>query len=568
MLKNLQEKGRKVITSRLDIEPVRVVWTQGKTEGAENLLHQKARQISLNMQDALVLETDEQTTAAVLYDFGCEIHGGIRINAFFGTDREGSRIRIRFGESVTEAMAELGGETNATNDHARRDFITRVGMASMNALGESGFRFVRIDLLDPGKLVLKSVVAELVYKDVPYRGTFRCSNDRLNRIWETGAYTMHLNMQEYIWDGVKRDRLVWIADMHPETLTVRTVFGPDESVKNSLDFVREDTPLPNWMNRIASYTMWYVIIAYDWYFYTGDRKWLLAQEDYLTGVAKQLIGLIGPDGRYLLEDPEYFLDWPSVPDHDATDAGVKAIHMLALDRLLKIFSIYSEGKDAEGRKNLQELCNRVADEKQMIASCEKKFGQSKPAAALLALAGTEDMKEVCEKVLLQNGTKGLSTYMAYYILSVLSEGGYMKEAEAQAEQYFGGMLDLGATTFWEDFDLDWMKNAAPIDRLPEEGEIDVHGTYGGFCYKGFRHSLCHGWASGVTAWLTERVLGIRVAEPGCAAIRIAPDLGDLEWAEGVFPTPKGDVAVRVFKNASGETETAVEAPEGIRIIKD
>ena len=28
------------------------------------------------------------------------------------------------------------------------------------------------------------------------------------------------------------------------------------------------------------------------------------------------------------------------------------------------------------------------------------------------------------------------------------------------------MLKLGATTFWEDFDVRWLKNAAPIDRLP------------------------------------------------------------------------------------------------------
>ena len=54
----------------------------------------------------------------------------------------------------------------------------------------------------------------------------RSSNDeRLNRIWQTGAYTVHLNMQDYLWDGIKRDRLVWIGDMGPETMTVLSVFG-------------------------------------------------------------------------------------------------------------------------------------------------------------------------------------------------------------------------------------------------------------------------------------------------------------------------------------------------------
>ena len=129
------------------------------------------------------------------------------------------------------------------------------------------------------------------------------------------------------------------------------------------------------------------------------------------------------------------------------------------------------------------------------------------------------------------------------------------------------MLSLGATTFWEDFDLDWTKNASSIDRLPREGEIDVHGLYGGYCYKGFRHSLCHGWASGVTAWLTERVLGVTILEPGCTKLLVQPDLGNLDRAEGVFPTPLGDVRITVSKNNAGDTVCKTDAPDGIEIVR-
>ena len=45
-------------------------------------------------------------------------------------------------------------------------------------------------------------------------------------------------------------------------------------------------------------------------------------------------------------------------------------------------------------------------------------------------------------------------------------------------EYWGAMLDLGATTFWEDFHIDWTKNAARIDELVPEGKVDVHGAYG------------------------------------------------------------------------------------------
>ena len=59
-----------------------------------------------------------------------------------------------------------------------------------------------------------------------------------------GAYTVHLNMQNHLWDGIKRDRLVWIGDSYPEVMTVNSVFGYNEVVPKSLDLMRDITPLP------------------------------------------------------------------------------------------------------------------------------------------------------------------------------------------------------------------------------------------------------------------------------------------------------------------------------------
>ena len=61
----------------------------------------------------------------------------------------------------------------------------------------------------------------LVYLDVPYLGSFHCSDALLERIWDVAAYTVHLNMQQYIWDGIKRDRLVWMGDLHPEIASIQ-----------------------------------------------------------------------------------------------------------------------------------------------------------------------------------------------------------------------------------------------------------------------------------------------------------------------------------------------------------
>ena len=67
------------------------------------------------------------------------------------------------------------------------------------------------------------------------------------------AYTVHLNMQEFLWDGIKRDRVVWLGDMQPELMAVSRVFGYNEVIPNSLDLACKQLPLPNWMNGMSAY---------------------------------------------------------------------------------------------------------------------------------------------------------------------------------------------------------------------------------------------------------------------------------------------------------------------------
>ena len=160
--------------------------------------------------------------------------------------------------------------------------------------------------------------------------------------------------------------------------------------------------------------------------------------------------------------------------------------------------------------------------------------------------------------------RGVSTFLGYYLLRARGDAGDIGGALDLIRTYWGAMLDLGATTFWEDFDLAWAKGALPIDVLPERGAYDVHGDNGNYCYRGFRHSLCHGWASGPVPFLSEYVLGVRIAEPGCKKLIISPALGDLEWAEGTVPTPYGDVFVRHERDGEG-VRTCFRAPDGIEI---
>ena len=91
--------------------------------------------------------------------------------------------------------------------------------------------------------------------------------------------------------------------------------------------------------------------------------------------------------------------------------------------------------------------------------------------------------------------------MSYYILSAIASRDE-KLAIDLMKEYYGGMLDRGATTFWEDFHIEWLEGTGSIDSI-DETKKDLHGDCGAFCYVGFRHSLCHGWSTGVLKFIKE-----------------------------------------------------------------
>jgi alpha-L-rhamnosidase len=546
--------------TRKSFSPIRIIWTSDETgttvRNKENIMRSGNGQADLNRGEYLTLVNENGEKAGIVLDFGKEIQGGIEMVTTINNSNPAGKVRIRFGESVGEVMSEI--EANgATNDHAMRDFYAVLPWLGRIDFGQTGFRFVRIDLVDPNtRLEIKEINATLIYRDIPYLGSFTSNDERLNEIWMTGAYTVHLNMQDYLWDGIKRDRLVWVGDLHPEVMTVNSVFGYNEVVPKSLDLARDLTPLPGWMNGISSYSMWWIILHRDWYLYQGNLEYLHEQKEYLAALLNQLASKIDDDGKEVL-DGNRFLDWPSSENPEAVHAGLQSMMIMTFRAGVELSKIL-------GDKETEELCLRAGEKLKMHIPGAS---GSKQAAALLAISGLVTPEKANAEVLSKEGSKRMSTFYGYYMLQARALAGDYQGALDNIREYWGGMLDLGATTFWEDFNIEWIVNAARIDELVPEGKIDVHGAYGDYCYVSYRHSLCHGWASGPTAWLTEHVLGIKVLEPGGKKIKLEPHLGDLEWVEGTFPTSFGVLEVKHLKLADGSVKTSWKAPKGVKIVK-
>ena len=542
--------GSEFVTEYLT--PTRVVLTKGLVSDSELFLKPYVGQVSTDEPDVVSFSPG----GSVLLDFGKEIQGGIQIVRSLSGDKAPARFRLCLGESVSEALSDVREEeSTATNDHSVRDFEISVPWLGVAEYGNSGFRFARLDYLgDDDEIDIVAVRAISKYRDIPYLGSFRCSDERLSQIWQTGAYTVHLNMQEYLWDGIKRDRLVWIGDMHPEVMTVGTVFGNHEVVRKSLDYVRDKTEPTSWMNGICSYSLWWIIIQHHLYQWYGDMDYLQEQKEYLAKLLDNVISNVRgskeayQDGR--------FIDWPSNDQPDVIHAGLQALTVRALEAGAEMSRLLGDG-------SLTERCAQTA--KAMREYVPDHVGNSQ-AAALLAIEDMMDAGDASD-IILANGPEKFTSFMGYYLLEALAKGGRYSEAMDLISKYWGRMIDLGATTFWEDFNYKDGENAARIDEVVPEGKFDIHADGGAWCYVGLRHSFCHGWASGPTTWLSRHVLGIEPVGIGFKEVRIEPHLGNLEWAEGTFPTPYGVISVRHEKKADGTVASEIKLPKGIKRVK-
>ena len=535
------------------VTPTRVMLTQGTVEGADVLLQPYCGQVSTSEDEVVRMEKG----GMLLLDFGTELQGGIQIVRSIHGSNKAARFRLVLGESVSEALSDINDpQTTATNDHSVRDMEISVPWLGVAEYGNSGFRFARLELLDAdgGEIALRSIRAISKKRDLPYLGSFKSSDERLNEIWQTGAYTVHLCMQDYLWDGVKRDRLVWIGDMHPEVIAVNTVFGNQQVVRKSLDYVRDKTAPTDWMNGICSYSLWWIILQHHLYQWYGDKAYLEEQQEYMTDLLHTVMQNV-KDNREAYTDGR-FIDWPSNDQPDVIHAGLQALTVRALEAGAEMAEYLKDSA-------LQAECTEVA--KQLRTYVPDHVGNSQ-AAALLSIQGMLDAEEA-SAIILKNGPEKFTSFMGYYLLEALAKGGHYDEAMDLIKTYWGRMLDLGATTFWEDFNFNDAKNAARIDEIVPEEDFDIHADGGAWCYVGLRHSFCHGWASGPTSWLSEHVLGIEPVGVGFKEVRIEPHLGNLEWAEGTFPTPYGVISVRHSKGADGSVRSDVKLPRGVKRVK-
>ena len=511
---------------------------ENNIDNADRLLVKREPVVSFKTEN---FTTFKGKGSYIVLDFGKEIAGGIRIITR-STDKT-ANVRLTFGESLSECLSTVG-KKNATNDHSTRDFRAVIPFMSDLTFGQTGFRFVKIELSDNKTLTVQNIFAVSKTQEFDFEATIKTNDKDLNKIIDTAIYTLKLNFQNgFIWDGIKRDRLVWCGDLNQEIITSLYCFGNTDNITNSLTFLKDDTNDGEWINAIPTYSAWWVINLIDYYRLSGDKDYFENNKHFAETILKMVDDSITDDGRMIFDKRAgmpFYLDWPTYEKEDAV-IGTACVFLVASNKFLE----------------LENNNSALSITKKLNCYLNKK-SKYKQVTAFQILAGkkpTKDDLSLIEK----NGAEGFSTFMTYYLLTALSELNSLNSIDI-IKEYYGGMLSKGATTFWEDFDIKWMDNSSTLERLPSENEKDIHADFGRYCYKKFRHSLCHGWSSGVVAFIIENIIGIKVSD-GFKKVVVKPNLIGLKTINAVIPTPFGKLEI----NINGK-DVKINSPKEIKIV--
>ena len=167
----------------------------------------------------------------------------------------------------------------------------------------------------------------------------------------------------------------------------------------------------------------------------------------------------------------------------------------------------------------------------------------------------------------QNPAAGLTPFLGYHVLEARALAGDHAGALSLIRQYWGAMIDLGATTFWEDFDLDWVAGSGRIDEVPPPDLRDIHaGPRSEHPARPVVEPLPRLVGGPDRLAQSPRPGGSSPSSPAAGRSRIRPNLGDLTRASGEVPTPLGSIRVDHRRQPDGSVVTNYQAPAGVEVV--
>lgn len=318
----------------------------------------------------------------------------------------------------------------------------------------------------------------------------------LGKIDHIATNTLKECMQTFFEDGPKRDRRLWIGDLRLEALANYYTFNNLEIVKRCLylfaagecnksgflpSFVYETPYYHSGETHIEDYALLYVVSVCDYYEHTGDTDVV----NDLLGICKsQLESFSDTLDENLIATKQdgwfAFIDW--CPGLECMTA-LQGVYLYTLERFGGLLKAIGDEEYEKYSSLISEV--RYASQKHLYDENENAFinaldnSQYSVHSQVWMILGGVIIGDEAKKLLLscldnKEFKQPVTPYMRHYVIEAMLKLDMKDEAVQYLKEFWGGMVELGADTFWEAYVPDDLEFSPYNDRMI--------------------NSLCHAWS--------------------------------------------------------------------------
>lgn len=465
-----------------------------------------------------VLELEQN--GGVLYEFETELTAAIEVKA---VDPAASleNVHVCYGESKEEALDTVNCYFSSTPD-------LKNGRCETNAV-----RFAYIPNCQKGMYQVKAIYQ---YVDIPVRASFHSSDSLLNQIWKVSEHTFRLCSGIFFIDGIKRDKWIWSGDAYQSYLINRYLMADPDINRRTMLALRGNDQMTTHINTIIDYSLYWILGIREQYVSYGDLAFL----EYIYPKMRSLMEFcceqtdehgffIGRAGDWV------FVDWSDM-EKDGAVCAEQMLYAQALKTMQEVGGVLGEnvGRYAE---LYDSLCKNIEEyfwdqEKRAYIDSFQSGNRNVTRhgnifAVLFDIADTERKQQILENVLFNDSVLQITTpYFKFFEMEALCKLGCHETVLARMKEYWGGMLQRGAVTFWEEYD----------PSVPEALQYDMYGDR-------FGKSLCHAWGASPVYLLARYFIGLEITDPFTEGYTINPHLEAFETLECDLPVGKKTVHV-------------------------
>ncbi|MFD0670878.1 family 78 glycoside hydrolase catalytic domain [Cohnella sp. GCM10027633] len=498
----------------------------------------------------------------VTYDFGAEIVGYSRLEV---SAPEGGVVQLYYGESLEMALMDT--------------FLLRPGDNVLAPFGRRAFRYMKVAAMaTPVPITVKELKVEFVHYPYSAEGRFLCSDELLNRIWETGRYTTIVNSQNHFEDCPYREAALWVADAVVMSKVVYHISDDPAIIRKSLlQLARIQNPdgsIPGAGPQRSAFLLpdfcaHWLFGVWDYYAYSGDLKFLEEIWPNVLRLIDWFENQENRDGLFAGADREgwwCFIDWSDDIERKDRVTAISCFYYKFLLTAASIAGLLGE-QEREEKLGMKAKALRLSIRSllrvpgtNVYSDCLSGEGLSPSITAqtnfVAAWSGIMERSEAAsfiEDYYSANKLPRIKGAFFYHIvLETLFRYRYTEEAMKHIRGYWGAMLDRGATTWWETFDP-----SLPFPTTPS-AYLGHTPTY---LMDSIPVSLSHGWGASPTYLLSRELLGVNMSSAETTGVILQPNaVNGVDWAEGIVPTKYGNLYAEWRRGEDGVLQFQAKLP--------